>query len=184
MKYIRLFIICFLLINTSKFVKADSNLIKILQKENNLIFIRHSIAPGNGDPKNFDILNCKTQRNLNSDGINQSKKIGEFFKKYNITYSQVLSSEWCRCKDTAKYAFGNFTAKKFLNSFYEKKFAKNKAQQIKDLKNYINNWNEKKNVVFVTHYVVINELLGHSASSGEIVVVDKKLNILGSLQSY
>ena len=63
---------------------------------------------------------CKTQRNLNRTGINQSKKIGKLFKKNKMPIDQVLSSQWCRCKDTAKYAFGEY--KEFtlaLNSTFQ-----------------------------------------------------------------
>ena len=70
-----------------------------------LIFIRHAKAPGSGDPENFKLNDCSTQRNLNYHGFEQSKKIGLFFKKNNIPIDLVLSSEWCRCKDTAKFAF-------------------------------------------------------------------------------
>ena len=63
--------------------------------------IRHALAPGNGDPANFDLLDCSTQRNLNDVGILQSKEIGQFFSKNNIKIDDVYSSQWCRCKDTA-----------------------------------------------------------------------------------
>ena len=53
--------------------------INILQKGGNLIFIRHAYAPGGGDPENFNIKDCSTQRNLSENGIKQSKKIGLFF---------------------------------------------------------------------------------------------------------
>ena len=56
-----------------------------LKKGGKLIFIRHAYAPGIGDPDNFDIDNCNTQRNLNDVGRKQAKKIGAFFKKNNIT---------------------------------------------------------------------------------------------------
>ena len=46
-----------------------------------IILIRHALAPGGGDPEGFKLDNCKTQRNLNEIGINQSKKIGNLFKK-------------------------------------------------------------------------------------------------------
>ena len=36
---------------------------------------------------------------------------------------KILSSEWCRCKQTAKYAFKNYETKSFLNSFFSQKFA-------------------------------------------------------------
>ena len=74
---------------------------KPAQEGNKVILIRHSLAPGGGDPAGFKINDCKTQRNLNRVGINQSKKIGKLFKKNKVLIDQVLSSQWCRCKDTA-----------------------------------------------------------------------------------
>ena len=45
------------------------------RKGDNVILIRHALAPGGGDPDGFNINDCKTQRNLNEVGVNQSKKI-------------------------------------------------------------------------------------------------------------
>ena len=95
----------------------------------------------------------------------------------------MLSSEWCRCKDTAKYAFQNFEEFNALNSFYDQRFAANEAKQIKDLKNYIKNWNGEKNLVLVTHFVVISSILNIGASSGEIIISDKNYNIIGSINT-
>ena len=78
------------------------------QEGNKIILIRHALAPGAGDPAGFEINDCVTQRNLNQVGIDQSKKIGELFKEYKVSIDQVLSSQWCRCKDTAKYAFKDY----------------------------------------------------------------------------
>ena len=69
-----------------------------------------------------------------------------------------------------------------MNSFYEARYAKNKFKQIKDLKKYINNWESDSNLIIVTHYVVISTLLNTTTSSGEMVITDKKLNILGNLE--
>jgi phosphohistidine phosphatase SixA len=156
--------------------------INILQKGGNLIFIRHAYAPGGGDPENFNVNNCDTQRNLNDDGRKQSVKIGNFFLSNEIPIGKVLSSNWCRCKETAKLAFKNYKTVNFLNSFFSSKFAHNRQQQMKDLKYYIKNWDGNKNLVLVTHYVVITEALGYAPSSGEIVVSDKKFNKIGSIK--
>ena len=69
-----------------------------------------------------------------------------------------------------------------MNSFYEARYAKNKFKQIKDLKKYINNWESDSNLIIVTHYIVISALLNTTTSSGEMVITDKKLNILGNLE--
>ena len=138
MKLIKIIIF---LVKVNTFLTANSNddLQRVLNEGGKLIFIRHAYAPGSGDPDNFDISNCASQRNLNKAGIEQAKTIGNFFLKNHIKKNKVLSSEWCRCKQTAKYAFKNYETKNFLNSFYDKKFLNNKKKQIKELKNYIKN---------------------------------------------
>jgi len=178
-RIIIIFFIGILNINNSAF--SDDKILKSLKEGKKLVFIRHAIAPGNGDPNNFDINDCSTQRNLDENGIEESKKIGLFFKNNKIKIDKVLSSQWCRCKDTAKYAFKNFETFDALNSFYDEKFAANEAKQIKDLKNYIKNWNSDKNLVLVTHFVVISSILNTGSSSGEIIISDKKFNIIGSI---
>ena len=181
MKYFKIILIFFLfLLEKTSF--ADENIVEILKKEDNIIFIRHAIAPGNGDPPNFDISNCSTQRNLSKDGELQALKIGEFFKKNDIEFTKVLSSEWCRCKDTAKIAFGNYETKNFLNSFYDERFSENKDKQISDFKKFIRNWNKTGNLVLVTHYVVIFEILDLTTRSGEIIITDSNLKFLSSLE--
>ena len=182
MKFIRFFIIIFISLTTS--IKADLNkkLINQLEEGGKLIFIRHAYAPGSGDPDNFNLNDCSTQRNLSKEGQRQAKYIGEFFRNNKVKIDKVLSSEWCRCKETAKIAFKNFSTNSFLNSFYSSKFAKNKDKQVKALKEYIKKFKSDKNLVLVTHYVLISEILNYGPSSGEIVVSNKNLNIIGSLE--
>jgi len=183
MKHIYIFIFFILNLFISNNVIADQSIIRELQNGGKLVFIRHALAPGNGDPDNIDLKSCDTQRNLNQEGIDQSKKIGKLFIDNNIQIDKVLSSEWCRCKDTARFAFNNYETFKGLNSFYQEKFYKYKDQQIKSLKKYISNWNGDKNVIFVTHFVVISELLNIGTSSGELIITDKDLNILGRINT-
>ena len=182
MKFFKIIIIVFISLTSS--IKADSQkkLINELKEGGKIIFIRHAYAPGNGDPENFDKKDCSTQRNLNKDGIKQSKKIGQFFIKNQIIINEIFSSEWCRCKDTAKYAFDKFKTFDALNSFYQAKFFKNKDKQIKDLKKFIKTWDDDKNLILVTHYVVISEMLGVGVNSGEIIVSDKNYNIIDSIE--
>ena len=178
MRLIKITILLLISFNVSFKVISANDLQNILRDNGKIIFIRHAYAPGGGDPDGFDIANCASQRNLNSEGIAQSKRIGKFFEENDIIIDKVLSSEWCRCKGTAKYAFNNYETKSFLNSFFSQKFADNKDKQIKELKEYIENWNGSKNLILVTHYVVISELLSISALSGEIIISNKKYKTL------
>ena len=183
MKFLRFFLIIFISLISS--VKADSNkkLFNQLEEGGKLIFIRHAYAPGSGDPSNFNLNDCSTQRNLSDDGRKQAKYIGKFFKEKKIKIDKVLSSEWCRCKETAKIAFKNFSTNSFLNSFYSYKFAKNKSKQINALNDYVKKFKSNKNLVFITHYVLISEVLNYGPSSGEIVISDKNFNIIGTIET-
>ena len=132
---------------------------KPAQEGNKVILIRHSLAPGGGDPAGFKINDCKTQRNLNRAGINQSKKIGKLFKKNKVLIDQVLSSQWCRCKDTAKYAFGDYKEFTALNSTFQSPYDKNETKQLKELYSFVKKWDGKgKNLVLVTHYSIITAI--------------------------
>ena len=180
-RLIRILVLSFFIFSNP--ASSNEKLIDSLKEGGKLVFIRHAYAPGNGDPKDFNLKDCLSQRNLSLEGIIQSKNIGLFFTKNQIPIDKVLSSEWCRCKDTAKYAFNSYKTFNALNSFYDARFAKNKAEQIRNLKKYIYNWNSKKNLVLVTHFVVITELLNSGSSSGEIIVSDRNLNIIGSTET-
>ena len=183
MRYIKLLILLFTIINYPQKLLTSENLINQLKEGGKIVLIRHAYAPGNGDPKHFTIKDCSTQRNLDNRGIKQAKAIGTFFKKNNIPINIILSSEWCRCKDTAFYAFQNFETNPFLNSFYDSRFRKNKKKQMMNLKNYINKWNKKKNLILITHYVVIQELLNISVNSGEIIISDSEFNVISRIEN-
>ena len=151
---------------------------------NKIILIRHSLAPGGGDPEGFKINDCNTQRNLNLIGINQSKIIGELFKKNKVQIDQVLSSQWCRCKDTAKYAFGNHKEFTALNSTFQSPYNKNEAKQLKELNNFVKNWDGKgKNLVLITHYSIITAVANYVSNSGEIIITDKNFKVLSSIRT-
>ena len=179
-KFFQIFIFSLFVFNNAL---ANQEVINSLKNGSKLVFIRHAYAPGTGDPNNFNIKDCSTQRNLDKTGIEQAKRIGQFFRDNIISIDSVHSSEWCRCKDTAKNAFKNYKTYNALNSFFSSKFAKNKDKQMKDLKSFVKSWNGKKNIVFVTHYVVISEALNNTVSPGAIIVADKNFKVIGTVET-
>ena len=137
-----------------------------------VIFLRHALAPGNGDPSNFNVNDCSTQRNLDQAGIVQSRMIGNTLKKIGIKFSKIYSSFWCRCKDTAmNMEVGEFKTHVGLNSFYEKHA--DKETTLRKLNNLIKSFNKLDGpYLLVTHYVNILAFTGLSTSSGGMVVYD------------
>ena len=181
-KIISLILKLFLFFIITLQLNASEQAWDLTQDGNKIILIRHSLAPGGGDPAGFKIDDCKTQRNLNKKGINQSKKIGKLFKKNKVLIDQVLSSQWCRCKDTAKYAFGEYKEFTALNSTFQSPYNKNEGKQLKELYNYVKKWNGNgKNLVLITHYSIITAVTNAVPSSGEIVVTDKNFKVLGTI---
>ena len=155
---------------------------KPAQEGNKVILIRHSLAPGGGDPTGFKIDDCKTQRNLNRAWIIQSKKIGKLFKKNKVPIDQVLSSQWCRCKDTAKYAFKSYKEFTALNSTFQSPYNKNEPKQLKELYNFVKKWDgDGKNLVLVTHYSIITAITTAVPSSGEIIIADKNFKVISTI---
>ena len=140
--------------------------------DNKIIFMRHSLAPGYGDPENFNLNDCSKQRNLDKIGIEQSRIIGNSFKENDIVFTKIFSSYWCRCKDTAFYLnIGNYNVHKGLNSFYEDHV--DRDQTIIELNKLIDSLKSHKGpYLMVTHYVVVQAISQLSVSSGGMVVYD------------
>ena len=182
MKKILLFLIFFQLFTNQNLIAKD---LWVEAKEGDkIILIRHALAPGGGDPPGFKIDDCKTQRNLDKVGIEQSKAIGKLFKKNKIPVDKVLSSQWCRCKDTAKYSYKKYFQFPALNSTFQSSFAKNEPKQLKQLQTFVNNWDgDGGNLVLITHYSIITAITNAVPSSGEIVITDKKFNVLSTIST-
>ena len=135
----------------------------------NVIFLRHALAPGVGDPENFIKEDCSTQRNLNNKGRLQARLIGNYLRSTNLQFSQILTSEWCRCIDTAKELnLGQWTTFSGLNSFFQE--YEKKDQVMNKLQKKLDSLGYSDLALFVTHQVVISEQTGIVPRSGEMVL--------------
>ena len=72
-----------------------------LREPGAVAIMRHALAPGGGDPAGFDVTDCATQRNLDDRGRDQARAIGAALRERGFTFGRVLTSQWCRCRDTA-----------------------------------------------------------------------------------
>ena len=85
----------------------------------NVVFMRHALAPGFGDPAKFKLNDCSTQRNLDQAGRRQARFIGNYMRNHKIVFDTILSSQWCRCKQTADLLdMGSWEEFTGLNSFF------------------------------------------------------------------
>ena len=178
----KLFIFIFLLL-IPYVSNANEDGWTLLRDGGKIVWIRHAITTPSccGDPDNLKINDRSTQRNLGSQGIEQSKQIGELFKKNNIQIDQVLTSQFERCRDTAKYAFGDYKDFPALNSFFREGIGSDAQRQLREIKQFVRDWNSKKNLIFVTHQVVISNSVNETVSSGEMVITDKNMKVLARI---
>mgnify|MGYP001170250158 FL=1 len=173
------------LVNSVGLSHADG-LWDALKSGNHLVLMRHALAPGYGDPANFDVKECRTQRNLNEVGRQQSIDIGHLFRSNGIDKAIVLSSQWCRCLATANLLnLGNVSELPFLNSFFEN-FYREQFQTDETIQ-WIRNAPLRIPTILVSHQVNIAALTGYSAASGEMVFVrrstDGRFKVIGSIQT-
>ena len=89
----------------------------LLRQGGNVLLMRHAqTEPGTGDPPNFRLGDCSTQRNLSDEGRTQARRIGAWFRERQLQPDRLLSSPWCRCIDSATLAFGTPQAWSALGS--------------------------------------------------------------------
>ena len=134
----------------------------------NVIFLRHALAPGYGDPSEFDISDCKTQRNLNEEGRDQARSIGIKLKMKGFLFNEIYSSEWCRCLETATLMdLGQITTFSGLNSFFQDHY--DRKETLLKLMQKLEHLDEKNRILMVTHQVVISSVTGINVGSGVAV---------------
>ena len=157
-----------LLLVAETFARSELEIIK-KNIPANVIFLRHALAPGVGDPEDFIKEDCSTQRNLNDKGRLQARLIGNYLRSTNLKFSQILTSEWCRCIDTAKELnLGQWTTFSGLNSFFQE--YEKKDQVMNKLQKKLDSLGYSDLALFVTHQVVISEQTGIVPRSGEMVL--------------
>ena len=150
---------------------ADDELWAALARGGHVALMRHAEAPGTGDPPNFRLNDCATQRNLSEEGRRFSRDLGAQFRRRGVGVARVLSSQWCRCLETARLMdLGPVgTAPEALNSFFENPSERERSTAA--LRRLLAALPRDGTALLVTHQVNITALTGVFPQSGEIVVL-------------
>ncbi len=163
---------------------SASELSESLKKSDHVLLMRHALAPGVGDPAGYKLQDCKSQRNLDAKGREQSQRIGQWLKAQGVGHSLVFTSAWCRCKETAeKLALGTPALEASLNSFFDD--MSQGPQSNLNLQKFIGNQLKTKGekaLILVTHHVNIAEFMGENVGSGDMVLA--KVNSAGKMLSF
>jgi len=165
---------------------SQGDLWNVLKTANSFVLLRHAIAPGVGDPDNFELTDCSTQRNLSDTGRSQAAAIGDMFRQHGINKVRVVSSQWCRCLETARLLeLGTVEELTYLNSFFQQ--FERRGHQTEKLSEWITQQNLEHPLVLVTHQVNITSLTDIYPSSGELVIVKRQdsgeLLVVGTIRT-
>ena len=142
----------------------------LLRDGGKVVLLRHARTNGSGDPANFDIEKCGTQRNLSERGKQQAGEIGSLIAARAAPVERVLSSRYCRCLDTARIAFES-DPEPFAPLDPPDPDPAKRAAQIDAIVTAVRDYSGADNMVMVTHLEDITALTGVSPREGEAVIV-------------
>lgn len=149
--------------------------LSVLSEGGHFAMVRHALAPGGGDPKEFTLGDCSTQRNLNDAGRAQAQRIGDAFRAGEITQARVFTSQWCRCRDTAAgMALGPVVELPALNSYHRE--PNQKGSRLAGIRAWLAEQPLDRPTILVTHYTLISGLAGVALRPGEIVILRRDGN--------
>jgi phosphohistidine phosphatase SixA len=148
-----------------------------------VLLLRHSLAPGVGDPENFQVNDCSTQRNLSDEGRQDAREIGEWLQRREIKIARVESSRWCRAKETAQLLnIGKVRLNRNLDSLFRETNLESHPQTLKIRRQIVSHRTKTGLLVMVGHFVNIAAVTGAGVDSGEGVLV--KADSKGSIKIF
>jgi phosphohistidine phosphatase SixA len=166
----------------------EAALWEALRTGGHVALLRHALAPGTGDPADFTLDDCDTQRNLSNEGRLQAKRVGDRLRANGIEDVRVLSSQWCRCLETAELlGFGTVEWLAALNSFFRD--YSHREPRTKALRAWLAREGSMLDspAVLVSHQVNITALTGVQPASATLVVVrptlDGEIEVLGTIST-
>jgi phosphohistidine phosphatase SixA len=137
-----------------------------------VLLMRHSLAPGIGDPENFTLNDCSTQRTLSDIGRQDARDIGKWLERRKIKITRVESSRWCRAKETAELLnLGKVRLNRNLDSLFQESDLANHPQTIRIRKQIVDYRNKTGLLILVGHFVNISAITNVGVASGEGVLV-------------
>jgi phosphohistidine phosphatase SixA len=156
---------------------ALAELTRLWRREGGVLLIRHAATEaGLGDPPGFVLGQCSTQRNLSEAGLKASRGLGLWMQANGFKPDAVRSSQWCRCQDTARLAFGQYEDWSALNSTFAGQG--DPSAQLKALRERLLAMPAGRTEVWVTHQVIMTGLTSAYPGLGEGFLVDRQGRLL------
>ena len=169
---VKLLMLAFALVALGSPAQAADIWDELADSDGLVILYRHALAPGGGDPANFDVDDCATQRNLSAAGRRQAVRMGRQLRTRDIPVAEVISSPWCRSRDTARLMrVGPVREMSRLGSVFQSSDRTAERRERATTKLIRRHAASDGVLVVVGHQANIIDLTGIAPASGEGVVV-------------
>jgi len=133
--------------------------------------IRHAQAPGpSPDPPGFRIEDCATQRNLSAAGRAQAERLGALWRAKGAKLGKLLSSPWCRCRDTVRLmGLGEPAVENALWNLLQR--PPDRDAKVARLQSIIRAWRGPGTLAMATHGITMRAIGLPDPGEGGIAVV-------------
>ena len=151
---------------------ASATLGDQLRRGGVVLVIRHAATDFSKPDQNpVDLSDCRTQRNLSAEGRRDARLIGEGARRLQVRLGAVLSSAFCRTRETARLAFGRATVSPALLNTVTADHDAAWRRQIRAARRLLGTKPAAGRVtVLVTHGSVVTDATGHVLQEDETLV--------------
>jgi len=160
--------------------------IKALQQGGLVLYLRHASTEKKADADSVNFDDCATQRNLDDQGRYAAKAIGDGMVRLRIPVAEVLSSPFCRTRDTALIAFGRARIDVVLTS-RGKPDAPEEQARLPEIRRLLSTRPPAGNLMLVGHSPAMDRLAQIHVDEGEMAVFkplgDGKFDFLGRIRA-
>jgi len=162
---------------------ASSEPLAALRTGGLALLMRHArTTAGAGDPPGYRLGDCATQRNLDDAGRAHSQRVGQWFTANGIKPGRVRNSPWCRCRDTAKLAFGRSEDWAALGNIFDRELD---PAHVAEVLHFVAQLKPGEVAVLVSHGVTIAALTDVHPATAEGVLVrtraGERVEVIGRL---
>jgi phosphohistidine phosphatase SixA len=162
----------------------DDALWSRLRQDGHVVLVRHAVAPGNHDPPGFVLEDCSTQRNLSEAGREQARSLGRLARARGMRIGKVLSSRWCRARETASLAFGAYEPWAELDYFVGGDQS-DLPRRVARMKEAIGAWKGPGTLVLVSNHLLISNVVERGVPEATMFVLaprpDGSFEVLGTV---
>jgi phosphohistidine phosphatase SixA len=151
---------------------AEPALARAMQRGGLVLVLRHAATDFSKPDQDPVVLSdCRTQRNLNAQGRAIARTIGRRARRLKLRIGNVLSSPFCRTKETARLAFGRFRISQALLNTIDTEHDASWRRQIRAARRLLGTKPAAGMLtVLVTHGSVVGDTTGQTLEEGETLV--------------